>query len=322
MRDNNGLLGSGLAVVARNKRYVIWFWVLNLILAGFGVVAFSVSAHGMLDHSLAAGSLMRSFDVGTVIEMFMQPGFGQSSAMSLSAATCALLFFLATALFLPGVFAGYASRSRLSRDDFFRACGRNLWRFVRLLIIAGITLSIVAGLLVFLQHLLLKKADDSTNELLPFRLRMISLAVIFLIMTILRIWFDLAEVDTVLNDQRAVRKSIRVGLRHTFRSLPRLLTTYVTAASVAGIFLVGGLWFWMKFISPGSIVGAFLVAQLTLFLLLIPRFWQRAMAVTYCQQKMAAPLPAFAPVSADPAPDPPAISGAPPSGPPPQPQES
>ena len=322
MNEHNGLLSNGLAMVARNKRYIIWFWVLNLVLAGFGVSAFSGSVHAMLDHSLAAASLLPRLDLGTFIETFAHPEFGQGPAMDAPAAISTILFFLATALFLPGVFAGYASRSRLPRDDFFRACGRNLWRFVRLLIIAGIIMSIVAGLLFFLLHLLLKKAAESTNELLPFQLRMISLAVIFLITTTLRIWFDLAEVDTVLNDQRAVRKSLRVALRHTFRTLPRLLTSYVIAAFVAGVFLIGGLWLWMRFISPGNIAGAFLVAQVTLFLLLIPRFWQRGMAVTYCRQKMAAPLPAFAPVSVDPTPDTSPISSPPPSGPPPQPQES
>jgi type III secretory pathway component EscS len=321
MNEHNGLLSNGLAMVARNKRYVIWFWVLNLILGGFGVAAFSGSVHAMLDHSLAAASLLPRFDLGTFMEMFAQPEFGQAPAMDAPAVLSAILFFLATALFLPGVLAGYASRSRLPRDDFFRACGRNLWRFIRLLIISGLIIAIVAGLLFFLQHLLVKRATESTNELLPFQVRMLSLTVIFLIMTTLRIWFDLAEVDTVLNDQRAVRKSLRAAFRHTFRNLPRLLSTYVLAAIVAGIFLVAGLWIWVKFVPPSRVLGAFLAGQITLFLLLIPRFWQRGMAVTYCQQRMIAPLPAFAPVSADPAVPEPAIPGTPPLTPP-QPQES
>lgn len=322
MSEHRGLLSSGLAMLASDKRYIMWFWLLNLILAVFGVAAFSASVHAMLDHSLAAASLLPRFDLGTLVEMFAQPEFGQASALNAPAILSAILFFLATALFLPGVFAGYASRSRLPRDDFFRACGRNLWRFIRLLMVAGIIMGIIAGLLFFLQHLLLKRATESTNELRPFQMRMLSLAVIFLMMTTLRIWFDLAEVDTVLNDQRAIRKSLRVAFLHTFRNLPRLLSSYVLATIVAGIVLAGGLWIWLKFVPPTSILGAFLVGQITLLLLLIPRFWQRGMAVTYCQQKMMAPLPAFAPVSAEPpVPEPSAMPGTVPP-PPPQPQES
>ena len=76
----------------------------------------------------------------------------------------------------------------------------------RLMIVGGVIFLIVAGIFFGLQGALVKKADDSTTEVLPFTLKMICLAVIFLVMTVLRIWFDLAEVDVVLSDQAAVRK--------------------------------------------------------------------------------------------------------------------
>jgi hypothetical protein len=37
-------------------------------------------------------------------------------------------------------------------------------------------------------------------------------------------------------------------------------------------------------------VRAFLLSQLILFLLLIPRFWQRGMAVSYWEQRMLIPV--------------------------------
>jgi hypothetical protein len=298
MNDKQGLLSSGLGMVARNKRYLIWFWLLNLTLAEFGTGAFRRSAHAMLDHSLAAGSLIHGFDLATFTELFANPEFGHLPALSTPAMFFSLLFFFATALFLPGVFEGYASASRLPREDFFSACGRNLWRFIRLLIISGIVMSIVAGAFFALQAPLLKKAGESTNELLPFQMRLLSMTVIFLVMTVLRIWFDLAEVDVVLNDQRAVRRSIWAALRHTLSSLFRLLAGYVIAAIFAAIILVAGLWLWVKFVGPESVLGACLVAQVVLFLLLIPRFWQRGMAVSYWQQRMMVPVVAVAPTPA------------------------
>jgi uncharacterized membrane protein len=291
MSENSGLLSSGWGMLARNKRYIIWFWLLSLTLGEFGTGAFRRSAHAILDHSLAAGRLVHGFDLASFIELLARPEFGQMPAMTTPAFYFAFLFFLATALFLPGVFEGYAAAFRLPRQDFFRACGRNLWRFIRILIIAGIIMGIVAGILFALQRLLLKRAEESTNEVLPFELRMLSLAIIFLIMTSLRIWFDLAEIETVLNDQNAVRKAIRLAFRHTFRGLARLLTAYVVAAIFAAIILVGGLWLWVRFVGPESIFGAFLLAQLILFLLLIPRFWQRGIAVSYWQQQMRIPAP-------------------------------
>ena len=288
--DNKGLLSSALGMVGHNKRYIFWFWLLNLTLAVFGASAFRESAHAVLDHSFAADRLVHGFDLSVMFELLMTPESGQMSAMTTPALCFAGLFFLATALFLPGIFQGYASTYRLPREDFFRACGRNLWRYIRLMIVAGIVMVIVAGALFAVNGTLVKKAGESTNELLPFEVQMTGLAVIFLVMTALRIWFDLAEVDIVLSDQRAVRKSIGAAFRHTFRQLPRLLASYVVATIVAAILLVAGLWAWMKLVPPESLWGAFAISQLTLLLLLIPRFWERGVAVSYWQQRMMLPV--------------------------------
>jgi uncharacterized membrane protein len=296
MNENQGLLSSGLARVGRNKRYILWFWLLNLTLAEAGTAGFRRAAHAILDHSLYSQHLTDGFSLSVFIELLAKPDFGIMRSMTVPALYLAIVFFLATALFLPGVFLGYSSNYRLPREEFFRACGRNLWRFIRLMIIAGIVMAIFTGVLFGINGAIVKKAGESTNELLPFELQMTGLTIIFLIMCTLRIWFDLAEADIVLSDQRAVRKSIWTGLKHTLRSLPRLLVSYVIATIVAAIILVGGLWIWIKFVSPASILGAFLVAQIMLFLLLIPRFWQRGVAVSYWQKKMLVPAVATQPI--------------------------
>jgi hypothetical protein len=290
MAENQGLLSSGWSMVGRNKRYIVWFYVLNLFLGLFGTVAFWNQAGAILDHSLLSDRLVRGFDVGVYAEMMARPEFGPTSASGGAGVFFAALFFVATALFLPGVLLGYASTYRLPREDFFRACGRNLWRFIRLLIVAGIVFLIVGIPLFGIRGALVKAADESTSELLPVYLSFGSLFVIFLVMSVLRIWFDLAQADVVLSDQRAVRKSIGAAFRHTWRSWGRLLWSYVAATIFAAVVLVAGIWVWMKFVPPASLVGAFFVSQLMLLLLLIPRFWQRGVAVTYYLQNMVQPI--------------------------------
>ena len=295
MSEHRGLLSSGLGMVLHNKRYIAWFYVLNLFLGLFGTVAFVNQAGTILDHSLHSDRLVHGFSLTVLIDMFARPEFGPTMASRGPAMFFAVLFLLATALFLPGVFQGYASTYRLPREDFFRACGRNLWRYIRLLLVAGIVMTVATIALFALHGMLERKAAESSNELLLPEVQFIGLFVIFLIMTVFRIWFDLAEADVVLSDQRAVRKSIAAGFRHTFRSLGRLLSSYVIAAIVAAIILVCGLWMWMKLVAPESVLGAFLVAQFTLILLLIPRFWQRGVAVSYWQQHLLVPVVAVEP---------------------------
>jgi hypothetical protein len=288
--NNKTLLGSGFSRMMHNKRYIVWFWLLNLTLAEFGTAAFRRSAHAILDHTLYAQRLVKGFDLGVFGELLFKAEFGSLNSMMYPALYFSFLFFLATALFMPGIFTGYASTYRLPREEFFRACGRNLWRFIRILFIAAIVMGIVAGLLFAGTNAMVKKAGESTDAKLPFELQMTGIGLTFLIMTTLRIWFDLAEVDTVLNDQPAVRKSIAQAFRCTFRSLARLLASYVVVTIVAAIFLAAGLWIWIRLVSPENIVAAFVVAQITLLLLLIPRFWQRGIAVSYWQQRMLPPI--------------------------------
>jgi hypothetical protein len=284
------VISSGLRMVLANKRYLVWFWLLNLFLAIAGSSPFRASVHPILDHSLYSEGLTQGFRLAEMFELFARPEFGATRAIATPAAWAACLFFLATALFLPGVFAGYASTYRLPREDFFRACARALWRFVRLMIIAAIVMGVIAGLLFWASNALVDKAGESTNERLPFTIHIVALLVIFLIMTTLRIWFDLAEADIVLNDQRAARRSIASAFRHTFRSIGRLLASYVVTTIVAAIVLVVGIWCWIHLIPSNSITRAFLLMQFILFSLLIPRFWQRAIAVSYWQEKMLVPV--------------------------------
>ena len=290
MAEHQSLLGGGWDRVTRNKRYIVWFYVLNLALACLGAAAFSNQAHDYLDHSLLSGRLVHGFDVGVMIEVLAQREFGPTHAARVSWLHFALLFFVATALFLHGVLQGYASTYRLPREDFFRACGRNLWRFIRLMIVAGIVMGAVAAALFGVHGVLERKALQSTNELLLFEVRVAGLMVIFLVMTALRICFDLAETDVVLSDQRAVRRSIGSAFRHTWRNLGQLLGSYVVTTIVAAILLAAGLWVWMKFVPPASVGGAIFVSQLTLLWLLIPRFWQRGVAVSYYVENMVEPI--------------------------------
>src|SRR5271165_2983963 len=240
MAEKQGLLSGGWSRLGRNKRYIVWFYLLNLTLAEFGTSAFRNQAHTILDHSLYSDRLVHGLDLAVLTEMAARSEFGPVSASSAPAMFFALFFLFLTALFLPGVLQGYASTYRLPREDFFRACGRNLWRFIRLLIVAGLVMGIAAGVLFGIRGALVKAADESTNELPPVYVSYGSLFVIFLVMSVFRIWFDLAQADVVLSDQRAVRKSIGAGFRHTWRGLGRLLWSYVVATIFAAIVLVAG----------------------------------------------------------------------------------
>jgi len=288
MSNKPSLLASGAAIARRNKRYVIWFFILNFVLASVGATAFRLHAANLLDRSLYADGLLHGFDMSVYLEMVTRPEFGPVQASAAPATALAVVFFLLTLIFLPGVFLGYASNYRVSREDFFRACGKNLWRFVRLTILFAIVAGIVAGILGGIESALAKVADEkSSYEKLPFYIQLIGSTIIFLALTKIRIWFDLAEADVVIADQRAVRKSLGKARRQTRGHRLRLFGAYVAISVVALLILAIGLVIWNVAVPSASVVGAFLIAQLILLLLLAARFWQRAVAVSFYTAAMA-----------------------------------
>lgn len=291
MNDDKNLISAGLRIVNRHKRYILWFWVLNLALAWLGSIAFREMASSTLDRSLHADRLLHGFDVPALLELMGRPEIGPMLEPTKAAAHFAFVFFFATLLFLPGVIEAYTNEGRLSRDEFFRVCGRNLWRFIRIFILFAIIAGAIAGALFSAEHVLMKLAGKSTYELLPFYTDAAILTLIFLVMTSLRIWFDLSQVDLVFRDQRAVRKSLRSGFRYALRHLPSLLGSYVGIAVVAALILIVGVWIWHGAVPPQSIAGAFVVSQCMLVLWLWTRFWQRGVAAAFYLREMAIASP-------------------------------
>lgn len=291
MQNGTNLISQGASILRRNKRYVAWFYLLNLLFAWLGAAAFTANARGILDHSLYSDKLLHGFDLTVLAEMIARPEFGPVQSTVAPATLGAVLFFLACLVFMPGAFLGFSSDHRISRQEYFRACGHNVWRFVRLFICFAILAGIVAGILLGIQAALVKAVDNAANDdRLPFITQMISLAVIFLVLTILRIWFDLAQADVVLRDQAAVRKSMAWGFRTTRQNFGRLFGTYVVVAVLALVILVVGVVLWHAIVPASSVLGAFIVGQCMLFLLLSMRFWQRASAVAFYVSKSSEPV--------------------------------
>jgi hypothetical protein len=298
MSANTSLVSAGAGIAGRNKRYVIWFYLLNLIFAHFGASSFSGQAHAILDHSLYADKLLHGFNLAVFFEMLARPEFGAIPGAAHPAMMFAVVFFLASLFFMPGVLLGYASDHGLPRDEFYRVCGRNVWRFVRLSLLFAIIASIIGGILFGGLNALVSAADKTSRERLPFLLQFAGTVIILLVLTVIRIWFDLAQTDAVLRDESAVRKSVAAGFRRTRRHLGLLLASYVVIGVAGVAVLAAGILLWHAIVPPSSVLGAFIIGQATLLLLLGTRFWQRATAVAFYVQDLAEPVEEARPVPA------------------------
>lgn len=296
MADKTSLILASTRILSTGKRYIFWFYLLNLAFAWLGAAAFSKSAHGILDHSLYADRVLHGLDLGVLEEMIERPEFGPRRSSEAPALIFAFLFLLASLLFMPGVLLGYSSDHRISREEFFRACGRNVGRFVRLAVVFALLAGIVTGIGFLIQGAGMNALDSSQDDRRLALVEWLSLGLMFLFLTVIRIGFDLAETDVVLRET-AVPKSILWAFRAILRNFFPLLGTYLLAAISAAVILLAGIFLWHLVVPPQSVVGAFLVSQVTLLLLLASRFWQRAIAVAFYQRISAErALPLFSTV--------------------------
>lgn len=298
MNDGKRLISAGAGTARRNLRYIVWFYLLNFLFAWFGASGMGTHAHQIMDHSLYSDKLLHGFDLAVWVELINRPEFGPTKSATVPAMLFAVLFLVASLLFMPGVLLGYSSDHRISRDEFFRFCGRNLWRFVRLFVLGAVIVGGVASGLYAAQDALATAADKTNYERLPFFTGVAGWVVIFLVLTMVRIWFDLAQTDVVLRDESAVRKSVAAGFRMARKNFARLFGTYVAISVVGLAILAGGIVLWNMIVPPASILGAFLVSQITMLLLLGTRFWQRASAVAFYVKQMTEPEMEVAPVQA------------------------
>lgn len=281
MNEKKNLLSSASSLLWQNKRYVVWFYLLNFGFAWCGASVFTASAKSVLDHSLYSDRLLHGFSWAAFEELLARPEFGPLAASTSSAMLFAVLFYIACLMFTPGVLLAYSSDHSLPREEFFRACGRNCWRFVRLLVFYAVIGGIASGILFGIQGALAGAADEVSAEVLPLFVALVGTLVVLIVLTAIRLWFDLAQTDAVLRDQHAVRKSVSASFRLLRHHPGRLLGSYLLIAALAALVLAGGIVLWNVIVPSASVFGGFLISQMILFFLLVMRFWQRAVAVSF-----------------------------------------
>ena len=269
-------LTDGFKTLVRGFGYVAGFLLLNLLLGHLGAGPFKGAATSVLGQSLLGRRLVDGFDLSVLGELLGRPELGPSGGVFM---TSSLLFAVATLLLMPGVLQAYAAGGRIPREAFLASCGHHVWRFLRLAVLFVLGAGTVGGLLGAASAAAVKAADRSTLERLPFWMGLGAFLAVLVVMTLLRLWFDLAQAHVVVRDQKAVRRSLAAAFRLLRAHGLRLLGLYLLITLLAGLALAGGGWVWWVLVPARSLAGAFLVGQVVLLLLLAARFWQRAAAV-------------------------------------------
>jgi hypothetical protein len=265
----------GAALVWRWQRLVWWILAVTLIFGFLSTQGMVDRASGTLNHSLASRRLVDGWDLSALIEL----GQLQNSPIEFQGPTV-IHFSVVFAIFMlfvtGGILATYVRDEKPQTAPFFEACGHYFWRFVRLLIYFAIVLlpigAICAGVGALYDHI-----DEASISPFPAVYFFVAASlVILLLLTTMRLWFDMAEILAVANDERRMHKALRRAARLLWNNFFSLLWLYLRIAIIGLLLFAIGLRVWMMNLSPQSNILAFLLSQLMVLVWIGMRLWQRA----------------------------------------------
>jgi len=309
MSERRNIFLHGLWLTFRRFPAVLWAYLFNLGLA----LLFSVRLHSqlssMMDHSLAAQRLIRGFDIGPIAESLgrLQQSPGGSAAGNFSSIPLYLLIYF---LLVPGTLFCYQTKSPAFLSTLLHQGILHFWRFVRITLLTVIVSALILGPLFFLQAKWADHVDDHAVGRHAFFATLVGYVIIFLVASILRLYFDLVEVYTVQlglhlrrngKPDRRVRRALGPALRTLRANFTQAwpIFLFLTLLGAAAVILTARIS--MHMLAQPRVWPTFLLAQLGLFLLLFTRFWQRG-----AETSLALQNPIFTP---SPLPIPPVVGG-------------
>jgi hypothetical protein len=283
MADNEkGLVAAGFSLLWRRQGILWWVFVANFICGGLGALPAALTLNRTLHHSFAGQPLSKGFDVGMFIELLGLPNVNLMRS-STTSYIFAFVFFVFLLFVSGGVLQTYHQDRKLMTGHFFAASGAFFWRFVRLMLLSLIPFIVVSMIYQVLDKLSDHVGERAIADQVGIYLSWFAMAVFVLLALVVRLWFDIAQVRTVAQNERRMWRNTWKAFRITFRDLPCLFWMYLRISLFAWVTLALGLVIWAK-LPPTATPVTFVLLELILLALLATRFWQLASAMTWYQR--------------------------------------
>lgn len=296
------LLREGFSRVWHYQR-VLWFiFFINLVLALFSAGEATHKLDEVIDHSLHAQRLSGIFDVGVFSALVSNPEVKlfEVPAVSIS---YSLLFFGIVLFLTGGILEAYRSGRKLTTREFFEGCGSYFWRWVRLFLMMLIVVIPFLILTKVVTSKALPMIPSAAQEKTGFWLLVLGISAILLVLMCIRLWFDMAQVRAVVEEESGMWRNAGRAFKLTFSNFGSLFWMYLRISLMGWLVLAAGLYIWAK-MPPARFLSTQLVLELVVLCGFGTRLWQRACEMIWYQRRFLAPLTVPLPVPTAPAPSP------------------
>ena len=300
MSEQRGVLSEGFRRAWRYQRVLWWIFAINLLLAVFAAHPIANTVAPITDHSLQARHLSEVFDVGTFSELTSNPEVKLFSLHGVSL-HFTIVFFVFMLFLTGGILEAYRADRRLTTREFFEACGSYFWRWVRLLILMVIVLIPVLMLASFVSNRTTSLLDNATRERTGYWFFVAGMGVVGLLLMCIRLWFDMAQVRAVVEEETGMWHNAGRAFKLTFSNFATLFWLYLRISVLGWLAFAAGLYIWAK-MPPARFEWTIFFLELVVLAGFATRLWQRASEMVWYQRRFL--IPAAAPVPIAPAPVP------------------
>jgi hypothetical protein len=302
MTDQRGLLREGFSRTWQYQR-VLWFmFFISLVLGHFSAGPATHKLDGATDHSIYSQRLSQSFDLGAFSELASNPEVKLFEVAGVSGGFA--LIFLVFVLFLTGgILEAYRSGRKLTTREFFEACGSYFWRWVRLLFMMLVVVIPILMLIMPLREKTSSMMLSAYEEKAAFWILLAGLGAIAFVLMCIRLWFDMAQVRAVVEEETGMLRNTGLALKLTSNNFGTLFWMYFRISLLGWLVVALGIYIWMR-MSPPNSLWTFLILELVILIGFGVRLWQRACEMIWYQRRYLAPLQAPVPVPVIPSPTP------------------
>jgi hypothetical protein len=290
MPERRNIFFHGLSLTLRRLPALLWAYLFNLALALLFSISLNLQLAKLLNHSLAAQRLSSGFDLGPLGETYLQFHKGPIGAAGNVANHASIpLFLIVYFLLVPGTLFCYQTDAPARLGTLLKQGLLYFWRFVRITLLTVLVSGLILGPLFVLQGKWADHVDDHMVGRSAFFLILAGNIVLFLVASILRLYFDLVEVYTVqlgqhlrpalFGQQTKPDRRVRRTLGPAWRTLRSNFTEawpiflFLTLLGFAAVILTARIS--MHMLAQPRVWPTFLLAQGGLLLMLLTRFWQR-----------------------------------------------
>lgn len=277
-----GNVSKGWNLVWRHQRILWWVFGINLLTAFVATLGPRLMFSNILDHSLASTKLANGFDVPTFAELVSKPEVAMAPLVRGSFAM-SFVFFVFMLFITGGMLVAYREDRRLTMGEFFEASGAYFWRMVRLVLMSLVPFAIVAALIAVVSGVSDNLSNNAQNAKLGFYVMLAGYVVAVVLALIVRLWFDVAQVRAIAQDEHGMFRNLMRSFIITFQDLLRLFSIYFRISLFGWAFLVLGMYGWTR-LTGNHVIRVFLLFEIVLFAQLLTRLWQRSASVAWYGQ--------------------------------------